>query len=219
MAAMDPGEKLLHLVLHDQALMEAVLGTEADNLEASGLDARTHAMVRLAALLALDAPAATYEWTFNNGNLNDAFLQGTMQAVGATVPNIIDTNGTTIPHIAGVQARVLSVPAFTDPADGFNLSLDSSGPNGLNGLFINQYTFIFDVYSPGVANWQAFFQTNPDNHALNRDRFGHIERCGKRVVSPRRHSGSKPDESTSEYSENSSFHNKTPLPNGLSDSE
>ena len=107
-------------------------------------------------------PAATYEWTFNSGNLDDAFVQGTMQAVGATVPNIIDTNGTTIPHIGGVPARVLSVPAFTAPEDGFNLTLAASGPNG-GGQYINQYTIIFDIYSPGAPNWHALFQTDPEN--------------------------------------------------------
>lgn len=119
----------------------------------------------LAATLALPlaSQAANYEWTFNNGNLNDAFAQGSMQAVGATIPNIIDTNGTTIPHIGGVPAKVLSVPGFTSPLDGFNLSFDASGPNGLNGAYINQYTFVFDIYSPGVPGWQALFQTNPDN--------------------------------------------------------
>jgi hypothetical protein len=115
----------------------------------------------------LSSTAATYEWTFNGGNLGDAFVQGTMQAVGATVPSIVNTNGTTIPHIGGVQARVLSVPAFTAPADGFNLSLDASGPNGLNGAYINQYTFIFDIYSPGARNWQALFQTDPENTTTN----------------------------------------------------
>lgn len=118
----------------------------------------------LAATLALPlaSHAANYEWTFNNGNLNDAFAQGSMQAVGATIPNIIDTNGTTIPHIGGVPAKVLSVPAFTSPQDGFNLSFDSSGRNG-GGQYINQYTFIFDIYSPGAPNWQALFQTDPEN--------------------------------------------------------
>src|SRR3954452_23618032 len=59
---MDPGEKLLRLVLHDEGIIESALGTDRDNLEASGLDARTHAMIRLGALLALDAPSTAYQW-------------------------------------------------------------------------------------------------------------------------------------------------------------
>ena len=128
---------------------------------------RTLGLVLAAMLSApLSASAASYEWTFNNGTLGDAFALGTMQAVGSTVPNIIDTNGTTIPHIGGAPAKVLSVPVFNNDADGFNLALNATGPNG-TGLYVNQYTFIFDVYSPGAANWRALIQTDPTNASGN----------------------------------------------------
>ena len=68
---MDPGEKLLRLVLHDEGFIESVLGVGSDNLETSGLDARTHAAIRLGALLALDAPSVTYQW-----NVEAAFGAG-----------------------------------------------------------------------------------------------------------------------------------------------
>jgi hypothetical protein len=112
------------------------------------------------------ATAAQYEWTFNGGTLTDAFGNGLFEPTGATVPNIINTNGITIPHIGGVPATVLDVPAFTSPLDGFNLSLNASVANG-GGAFLNQYTFVFDLYSPGARNWQALFQTNPDNPSGN----------------------------------------------------
>jgi alkylhydroperoxidase/carboxymuconolactone decarboxylase family protein YurZ len=60
--AMEPGEKLLRLLLHDERFIEAVMGTDRDNLETSELDPRTHAIIRLAALLALDAPSVVYQW-------------------------------------------------------------------------------------------------------------------------------------------------------------
>ncbi|HEY7281231.1 MAG TPA: carboxymuconolactone decarboxylase family protein [Actinomycetota bacterium] len=60
---MDAGEKLLRLLLHDEPCIEAMLGSDQDNLELSGLDARTHAITRLAALLALDAPSVVYQWS------------------------------------------------------------------------------------------------------------------------------------------------------------
>ena len=116
--------------------------------------------------MALASNGATYEWTFNNGNLNDAFAQGTMQAVGGTVPSFASTNGTTIPHIGGVPAQFLSVPAYTLPELGFDLSFDASGANG-GGAYINRYSFVFDLYSPGLPNWQALFQTNPANPTGN----------------------------------------------------
>ena len=110
--------------------------------------------------------AAVYEWTFNDGTLSDSFSNGIMAAVGGTVPNVVDTNGGSIPHIGGVQARVLNVPQFLNLGEGFNLTLAATGPNGF-GAYVNQYTIIFDLYSPGGAGWQALFQTNPDNPATN----------------------------------------------------
>jgi hypothetical protein len=122
-----------------------------------------------AAALSTTSHAVIYEWTFNNSNLNDAFVHGSMQAVGATAPSFLTTNGTTIPHIGGVQARALNVPSFTSPLDGYNLSFDQTGPNG-GGAYINQYTIIFDLFSPGAPDWQALFQTDPENTtATNND--------------------------------------------------
>jgi alkylhydroperoxidase/carboxymuconolactone decarboxylase family protein YurZ len=68
---MEPGEKLLRLVLHDQAFIDSVLGVDVDNLDASGLDPRTHAAIRLGALLAMDAPSVSYQW-----NLDEALGAG-----------------------------------------------------------------------------------------------------------------------------------------------
>ena len=106
--------------------------------------------------------AAICEWTFNDGTLSDSFLNGTMAPVGGTVTTVIETNGGSIPHIGGVPAKALSVAALTNPADGFNLTLAATGPNG-GGAYVNQYTIIFDLYSPGAPNWQALFQTDPTN--------------------------------------------------------
>ena len=115
------------------------------------------------------AAAAQYEWTFNSGTLSDAFGNGLFEPTGATVPSIITTNGTTIPHIGGVPASILNVPAFTSSLDGFNISLNASVANG-GGAFLNQYTFVLDLYSPGARGWQALIQTNPDNPtATNND--------------------------------------------------
>jgi hypothetical protein len=109
--------------------------------------------------------AAVYEWTFNNGTLADSFSNGTMTAVGGVTTTIVPTNGTTIPHIGGVPAQVLHVPRFTLDAEGFNLAFNASTGNGgsLGNAFINQYTFVFDIYSPGAPDWQALFNTNPNN--------------------------------------------------------
>jgi 4-carboxymuconolactone decarboxylase len=51
---------LTKLALNDDPLIEKLTESEATNLEASGLDPRVHALVRIGALLALDAATATY---------------------------------------------------------------------------------------------------------------------------------------------------------------
>jgi 4-carboxymuconolactone decarboxylase len=57
----DHEERLRRLALHDESFIESVLAMDRDDVEASGLDAKTHALVRLGALLAADAtPASCY---------------------------------------------------------------------------------------------------------------------------------------------------------------
>jgi len=59
------------LAFDDEEFIEEVLGVGVGNLEASGLDPRSHAVIRLGALLALDAPSVTYQW-----NVEEAFGAG-----------------------------------------------------------------------------------------------------------------------------------------------
>ena len=44
----------------DGALLEKLLSMQLDNLEASGLDPRSYALVKIATLIAIDAPPASY---------------------------------------------------------------------------------------------------------------------------------------------------------------
>jgi 4-carboxymuconolactone decarboxylase len=43
-------------------LVEGLIGLHLQNIENSGLDPRTHALVRLASLITLGAPSASYAW-------------------------------------------------------------------------------------------------------------------------------------------------------------
>ena len=95
---MDPGEKLLRLVLYDEEFIENVLGVEMGNVEVSGLDARTHAIIRLGALLALDAPAVSYQW-----NVDEAF------GAGVTPDEIVGCLIATAP-IVGIPRVVSAAP-------------------------------------------------------------------------------------------------------------
>src|SRR5262245_15348646 len=53
------------LAYGDVSMLEAVTGLRLQNLQASRLDPRTHALVKMAALIALDAPRASYLWQVN----------------------------------------------------------------------------------------------------------------------------------------------------------
>src|SRR3954464_13308387 len=53
-------ERRPSIALSDDHFATSVLGMGQDTIEASGLDAKTHAMVRLAALVAIDAAPSSY---------------------------------------------------------------------------------------------------------------------------------------------------------------
>jgi len=53
-------ERLRSMALSDDRFVASVLGMGRDTIEASGLDPKTHAMVRLAALMAVDAGQISY---------------------------------------------------------------------------------------------------------------------------------------------------------------
>lgn len=50
------------LMTHDTGIIESLLDMQLGNIEDSGLDPRVHALVRIAALVAVDAPPASYVW-------------------------------------------------------------------------------------------------------------------------------------------------------------
>ena len=123
-------------------------------------------LILLPLLLSAVAPAATvYEWTFDSADLSSAAGNGAMSTAGAGTPGSLaysTTNGSSIPHIAGETASYLSVPALPAGGNGLLLSFDGSGPNG-GGAYINQYTLLMDIYSPGTAGWQALMNTDTGN--------------------------------------------------------
>jgi hypothetical protein len=53
--------RLRSLALNDEQFIDSVLAMRPEDVEASGLDPKAHALVRLGALLALDAAPASYQ--------------------------------------------------------------------------------------------------------------------------------------------------------------
>jgi 4-carboxymuconolactone decarboxylase len=64
----------------DVSLLEEVLGLREAQMESNGLDARTFSLVKIAALIALDAPPASYAWQVGNA-LNDGVSPDDILAV------------------------------------------------------------------------------------------------------------------------------------------
>ena len=61
-ATKDHEATLQGLATNDRTLITSLLEMPLENIAASGLDPRTHALVRLAALVAIDAPPASFVW-------------------------------------------------------------------------------------------------------------------------------------------------------------
>lgn len=75
---------LTKLALNDDDLIASLTESDAANLEASGLDARAHALVRIGALLALDAAPPAY----------------------ASVVRLAERAGVSVPEIVGVLVAI-----------------------------------------------------------------------------------------------------------------
>jgi 4-carboxymuconolactone decarboxylase len=101
-------ETLRSLALSDEDFVESVLGMGHDTVEVSGLDQRTHALVRLGAALAVDAAPSSYQSTI------DVAL-----AAGATIDEIVGTLIAVAPTVG--LARVVSAAPELALALGYDL--------------------------------------------------------------------------------------------------
>ncbi len=112
------------------------------------------------------ANAAVYEWNFNKADLSPALGNGVLSyADGDPTKSLTSfgtTDGSTVPHIGGQPATYLRAPGFTATGNGYQVSFSDSGPNG-GGVYLNQFTMIFDLLVPGSLGWVPLFNTNPEN--------------------------------------------------------
>jgi alkylhydroperoxidase/carboxymuconolactone decarboxylase family protein YurZ len=76
------------LSVHDQPLLEGLLEMRLQNIQASGLDAKTHALTRIASLIAMDGAPASFVWqvgaALEAGATSEEIL-GVLVAVGPIV--------------------------------------------------------------------------------------------------------------------------------------
>lgn len=93
-------DTLRNLALHDEGVITSILAMGRDTWDASCIDARTHALVRLGALIALDAPVVSYQSCI-----------AMALAAGATADDIVDTLIAVAPVAGGVRV-VAAAPAL-----------------------------------------------------------------------------------------------------------
>jgi len=114
------------------------------------------------------ASAASYEWTFNSGDLSTSLGNGSLAFADAQSSSLttFGTTGGGVPNIGGQAANFMHVPVLPNLGNGYLATFNDTAPNG-GGLYVNQYTVIYDLLSPGTPNWTALFNTNPGNPAGN----------------------------------------------------
>ncbi len=69
-------------------ILEDALGLRELNRAGSGLDARTFALVKLATLIALDAPPASYAWQIANAVEEGATAEDFLGVLKAVAPQV-----------------------------------------------------------------------------------------------------------------------------------
>ncbi len=81
-------QKLAGIAAGDGNFIETAVGLREVALEATGLDAHTFALVKIAALMALDAPPASYAWQIANAleeGVTPEDIVGTLIAVAPQI--------------------------------------------------------------------------------------------------------------------------------------
>ena len=108
-------DTLRSLALNDERFLETVLGIGHDTIGASHLDPKTHALLRLAASLAVDAAPSSYQ-----------AITDKAQAAGATVDEIVGCLIAVAPTIG--LARVVSAAPGLALALGYDVDAALEAP-------------------------------------------------------------------------------------------
>ena len=110
-------EKLAKLAMSDPELLLAGLEARADWQATSGLDGRSYSLAKIAALIALDAPPASYLWQVANA-----------VAAGCTAQDILGVLIAVAPQVGGPRT-VAAAPEIM-VALGLTLPAEVDGPVG-----------------------------------------------------------------------------------------
>lgn len=105
-------ETLAGLSAGDLTMLDQALGMREAALASTGLDSRTFALVKIAALIALDAPPASYAWQIGNALDEGATpedILGVLRAVGPQVGG---------PRVVAAAPEIMLALGLALPDDG-----------------------------------------------------------------------------------------------------
>jgi alkylhydroperoxidase/carboxymuconolactone decarboxylase family protein YurZ len=90
MAVVDAGthEHFKGISRGDLEFLETAVGLREAQLERTGLDARTFALAKVAALIAVDAPPASYAWQVPNALADGATPEDLLGVLRAIAPQV-----------------------------------------------------------------------------------------------------------------------------------
>ena len=86
--APDTHQTLAGISAGDMSMLEEAVGLREAALASTGLDARTFALVKIAALIALDAPPASYAWQVGNALDEGASPEDILGVLRAVAPQV-----------------------------------------------------------------------------------------------------------------------------------
>jgi 4-carboxymuconolactone decarboxylase len=86
--APDTHKALSGISVGDMDILETAIGLRELSLETTGLDARTFALVKIAALIALDAPPASYVWQIGNALEDGVTPEEVLGVLRAVAPQV-----------------------------------------------------------------------------------------------------------------------------------
>ena len=108
----DTHEVLSGISVGDASILDTAIGMRELGREVTGLDARTYALVKIAAMIALDAPPVSYAWQIGNAldeGVTPEDILGVLRAVAfqvggpkvvAAAPEIMLALGLALPEEA-----------------------------------------------------------------------------------------------------------------------
>src|SRR5256714_5178834 len=86
--ATDTHEALAGISVGDMEFLETAVGLREASRESTGLDERTFALVKIATLIALDAPPASYAWQVGNAIAQGVTPEDILGVLRAVAPQV-----------------------------------------------------------------------------------------------------------------------------------